>query len=99
MSAKNLLKGIKRPKKIEFTSEVDNPNYGKFVAEPFERGFGTTLGNSLRRTLMSSIEGAAISAIRIEGISHEFSFIEGVVEDVTRMILNLKQVRVKYGSS
>ncbi len=96
MSAKNLLKGIKRPKKIEFTSEVDNPNYGKFVAEPFERGFGTTLGNSLRRTLMSSIEGAAISAIRIEGISHEFSFIEGVVEDVTRMILNLKQVRVKY---
>lgn len=96
LSLKNLLKGFKRPKKIEFITEVNNPNYGKFVAEPFERGFGTTLGNALRRTLMSSIEGAAISAIRIEGVSHEFSFIEGVVEDVTRIILNLKQVRIKY---
>lgn len=96
MSPKNLLKGFKRPKKIDFVTEVNNPNYGKFVAEPFERGFGTTLGNSLRRTLMSSIEGAAISAIRIEGVNHEFSYIEGVVEDVTRIILNLKQVRIKY---
>lgn len=96
MSPKNLLKGFKRPKKIDFNTEVNNPNYGKFVAEPFERGFGTTLGNALRRTLMSSIEGAAISAIRIEGVSHEFSYIEGVVEDVTRIILNLKQVRIKY---
>ncbi|WCL51106.1 DNA-directed RNA polymerase subunit alpha [Leptospira sp. GIMC2001] len=96
MSPKNLLKGFKRPKKIDFVTEVNNPNYGKFVAEPFERGFGTTLGNALRRTLMSSIEGAAISAIRIEGVNHEFSYIEGVVEDVTRIILNLKQVRIKY---
>jgi DNA-directed RNA polymerase subunit alpha len=96
LSPKNLLKGFKRPKKIDFNTEVNNPNYGKFVAEPFERGFGTTLGNALRRTLMSSIEGAAISAIRIEGVSHEFSYIEGVVEDVTRIILNLKQVRIKY---
>lgn len=96
MSPKNLLKGFKRPKKIDFLTEVSNPNYGKFVAEPFERGYGTTLGNALRRTLMSSIEGAAISAIRIEGVNHEFSFVEGVVEDVTRMILNLKQVRIKY---
>jgi DNA-directed RNA polymerase subunit alpha len=96
LSPKNLLKGFKRPKKIDFVTEVNNPNYGKFVAEPFERGFGTTLGNSLRRTLMSSIEGAAISAIRIEGVNHEFSYIEGVVEDVTRIILNLKQVRIKY---
>jgi len=75
---------------------VNTPNYGKFVAEPFERGIGTTVGNSLRRTLMSSIEGAAISAIRIEGVSHEFAYIEGVAEDVTRIILNLKQVRIKY---
>jgi len=96
LSPKNLLKGFKRPKKIEFTTDVNTPNYGKFVAEPFERGIGTTIGNSLRRTLMSSIEGAAISAIRIEGVSHEFSYIEGVAEDVTRIILNLKQVRIKY---
>lgn len=96
MAPKNLLKGFKRPKKIEFTTETNTPNYGKFVAEPFERGFGTTIGNSIRRTLMSSIEGAAISAIRIEGITHEFSYIEGIAEDVSRIILNLKQVRVKY---
>jgi DNA-directed RNA polymerase subunit alpha len=93
---KNLLKGFKRPKKIEYTNEVTTPNYGKFVAEPFERGFATTLGNSLRRTLMSSVEGSAISAIRIEGISHEFSFMEGISEDLPRIILNLKQVRIKY---
>ncbi len=75
---------------------MNTPNYGKFVAEPFERGIGTTIGNSLRRTLMSSIEGAAISAIRIEGVTHEFAYVEGVAEDVTRIILNLKQVRIKY---
>ncbi|MCE9499610.1 MAG: DNA-directed RNA polymerase subunit alpha [Leptospira sp.] len=96
MTPKNLLKGFKRPKKIEFTTEATTPNYGKFVAEPFERGFATTIGNSLRRTLMSSIEGSAISALRIEGITHEFSYIEGITEDVSRIILNLKQVRIKY---
>ncbi|MCB1140602.1 MAG: DNA-directed RNA polymerase subunit alpha [Leptospiraceae bacterium] len=96
MSHKNLLKGFKRPRKVEYTTEVNTPNYGKFVAEPFERGFATTVGNSLRRTLMSSIEGSAISAIRIEGVTHEFSFMDGVVEDVSRIILNLKQVRIKY---
>lgn len=96
MSYRNLLKGFKRPKKIEYYTEVSTPNYGKFVAEPFERGFGTTIGNSLRRVLMSSIEGSAISAIRIEGVAHEFSYIEGIVEDVSRIILNLKQVRIKY---
>ena len=93
---KNLLKGFKRPKKIEYFTETSEPNYGKFTAQPFERGFATTVGNSLRRTLMSSIEGAAISAIRIDGVTHEFSIIEGVVEDVPRIILNLKQVFVKY---
>lgn len=96
MSYKNLLKGFKRPKKIEYSVESSTPNYGKFTAEPFERGFATTIGNSLRRTLMSSIEGAAISAIRIEDVNHEFSYIEGITEDVSRIILNLKQVRIKY---
>jgi DNA-directed RNA polymerase subunit alpha len=96
LSHKNLLKGFKRPKKVEYTTEVNTPNYGKFVAEPFERGFATTIGNALRRALMSSIEGSAISAIRIEGVTHEFSILEGVVEDVSRIILNLKQVRIKY---
>lgn len=96
MSPRNLLKGFKRPKKVEYYTEVNTPNYGKFIAEPFERGFATTVGNALRRTLMSSIEGSAISAIRIEGIAHEFSYIEGITEDVSRIILNLKQVRIKY---
>ena len=96
MSVKNLLKGFKRPKKVEYYTEASTPNYGKFIAEPFERGFATTIGNSLRRTLMSYIEGSAISAIRIEGIAHEFSYINGIAEDVPRIILNLKQVRVKY---
>lgn len=96
MSPKNLLKGFKRPKKIEYYTDIATPIYGKFIAEPFERGFATTIGNSLRRTLMSCIEGAAVSAIRIEGISHEFAYIDGVVEDVSRIILNLKRVRIKY---
>lgn len=93
---KSLLKGFKRPKQVEYQTLTNEPGYGKFVAEPFERGFGTTIGNSLRRTLMSSIEGTAITAVRIEGVEHEFSTIEGVVEDVTRIILNLKQVRASY---
>ncbi len=96
---KNLLKSMKRPKKIEFQHDELKDNYGRFVAQPFERGFGTTLGNALRRVLMSSIEGAAITALRIEGISHEFSFIEGVEEDVTMIILNLKQIHLKYEPS
>ena len=98
MSTKNLLRGLKRPKQIEFTQDSSSPGYGKFVAEPFERGYAITIGNSLRRTLMSSIEGAAITAVKIENVPHEFSTIEGVVEDVTRLILNLKQVRVTYES-
>lgn len=70
--------------------------YGKFTLQPLERGFGTTLGNSLRRTLLSSLEGAAIEAIRIDGVQHEFTTIEGVVEDVPEIILNLKEVRLRY---
>src|SRR5258705_11383331 len=66
--------------------------YGKFHAAPFERGFGTTIGNSIRRALLSSIEGAAVTAVKIEGVEHEFSSIKGVVEDATDVILNLKQI-------
>ena len=98
MATKNLLRGLKRPRQIEFVTDASTPGYGKFTAEPFERGYGVTVGNSLRRTLMSAIEGAAITAIKVEGVPHEFSVIEGVVEDVTRLILNLKQVRVSYES-
>ncbi len=93
---KSLLKGFKRPNKIEFQHDEVNANYGKFIAEPFEKGYGITVGNSLRRVLLSSIEGTAITAVKIEGISHEFATIPGVFEDVTRIILNLKKVRFKY---
>ncbi len=96
MIPRHLLRGLKRPRQIEFNPDVTSPGYGRFIAEPFERGFGTTIGNSLRRTLLSFIEGSAITAIRIEGVPHEFSTIEGVVEDVVRLILNLKQVRLSY---
>lgn len=92
---KNLLKGLKRPKGAEFQHVETRPDYGKFVAEPFEKGFGVTVANSLRRVLMSYIEGAAIVAVKIEGISHEFSTMPGIKEDVTRLILNLKRVRLK----
>ena len=96
MAPKNLLKGFKRPSKISFEHDELQPNYGRFIAEPFERGYGLTVGNSLRRVLLSSIEGAAITAIKIEGVPHEFSTIPGVYEDVTRMILSLKKLRFKY---
>lgn len=96
MAPKNLLKGFKRPAKIMLEHDVLQPNYGRFIAEPFEKGYGLTIGNSLRRVLLSSIEGAAITAIKIEGVPHEFHSIEGVYEDVTRIILNLKKLRFKY---
>lgn len=96
---KNLLKGLKRPKAVEFHHMESKPEYGKFVAEPFEKGFGVTIGNALRRVLMSCIEGAAIIAIKIDGISHEFSTLPGVTEDVTRMILNLKKIRFRHSGS
>lgn len=95
-SPKNLLKGLKRPKVVEFHHIESKSNYGKFMAEPFEKGFGVTIGNALRRVLMSYIEGVGIVAIKIDGVSHEFSTLPGVTEDVSRMILNLKKVRIKY---
>jgi DNA-directed RNA polymerase subunit alpha len=82
------------PDKVEI--EALNDTYGKFVAKPLERGYGLTLGNSLRRVLLSSINGAAIVAVRIEGVDHELSSIQGVKEDVTDIILNLKQVNIRY---
>ncbi len=90
-----LWKGFQRPKRLECDLESLTPTYGKFWAQPFERGFGTTTGNALRRVLLSSIEGAAITAVKIEGVLHEFSSIPGVVEDTIDLILNLKQIPIK----
>jgi DNA-directed RNA polymerase subunit alpha len=90
-----LWKGFQKPKRLEVEAETLTANYGKFYAQPFERGFGTTIGNSLRRVLLSSIEGAAITAVKIEGVLHEFSSLPSVVEDVTDIILNLKQIPIK----
>ncbi len=84
-----------KPKKVQVEAETLSSMYGKFYAEPFERGFGTTLGNSLRRVLLSSLQGGAICSVRIKGVLHEFSAIPGVTEDVTDIILNLKGVRLK----
>jgi DNA-directed RNA polymerase subunit alpha len=92
------LKDFQIPKKLEFDQETLTDTYGKFVAEPFERGFGTTIGNSLRRVLLSSIGGAAVTSVRIEGVLHEFSTITGVKEDVTDIILNIKNLRLKLHS-
>jgi len=84
-----------RPKRLEINEEAHTERYGKFECEPLERGFGLTIGNALRRILLSSLQGAAIVSVRIDEVSHEFSTINGVVEDVTDIILNLKQIRLK----
>lgn len=88
-----------KPKKLQIDQISLTNTYGKFTAEPFERGFGTTIGNSLRRILLSSLQGAAITSVRIKGVLHEFSTIPGVTEDVTDIILNLKNVRFKLHGS
>src|SRR5580658_6764535 len=90
-----LWRGFQKPKRLAVDTETLTEKYGKFSAQPFERGFGTTIGNALRRTLLSSIEGAAVTAVRIEGVLHEFQSISGVVEDATDIILNLKQIPFK----
>jgi DNA-directed RNA polymerase subunit alpha len=90
-----LWKGFQKPKRLACNLENLTATYGEFSAQPFERGFGTTIGNSLRRVLLSAIEGAAITAVKIEGVLHEFSPIPGVVEDATDIILNLKQVPLR----
>lgn len=87
--------GFQKPKRLVCDTETLTDKYGRFQAQPFERGFGTTIGNALRRVLLSSIEGAAITAVKIEGVLHEFSSIPGVVEDATDIVLNLKQIPFK----
>ena len=79
----------------KITEYVEKNNYGKFELEPLERGFGTTIGNALRRVMLSSMPGSAITSVKIEGVMHEFQKIDGVVEDVTSIILNLKSVVIK----
>src|SRR5580704_17303369 len=91
----SMFKGFQKPKRLVANTDTLTERYGMFTAQPFQRGFGTTIGNSLRRVLLSSIEGAAITAVRIEGVEHEFSPIPGVVEDATDIILNLKQIPFK----
>src|SRR5262247_974373 len=93
-----LWKGFQKPKRLSVNVGESERNYGQFSAQPFERGFGTTIGNALRRVLLSSIEGAAVTAVKIEGVLHEFSPIQGVVEDATDIILNLKQIPIKVHS-
>jgi DNA-directed RNA polymerase subunit alpha len=90
-----LWKGFQKPKRLAADTDTLTERYGRFWAQPFERGFGTTIGNALRRVLLSSIEGAAITAVKIEGVLHEFQSIPGVVEDATDIILNLKQIPFK----
>jgi DNA-directed RNA polymerase subunit alpha len=90
-----LWKGFQKPKRLEVDRDTVTDHYGRFQAQPFERGFATTVGNALRRVLLSSIEGAAITAVRVEGVLHEFSPIPGAMEDTTDLILNLKRVPLK----
>lgn len=89
------LRNFEMPKKLVLDEGSYTPTYGKFVAEPFERGYGATIGNSLRRVLISSIEGTAVTCVKISGVQHEFSTIDGVVEDVSEIILNIKQLVLK----
>jgi len=88
-------KDLIRPKRLEVEKETLTPTYGRFTAEPFERGFGITIGNSLRRILLSSLQGGAITSLKVDGVLHEFSTIPGTKEDITEIILNLKEVRLK----
>jgi len=88
-------KGLELPTKVACEQETYTNTYGKFIAEPFEHGYATTIGNSLRRILLSSLEGAALTTVQIEGVQHQYSTIPGVVEDVTDIVLNLKKVLVR----
>ncbi|MDR0310615.1 MAG: DNA-directed RNA polymerase subunit alpha [Acidobacteriota bacterium] len=90
-----MTRAFQKPKRLICDSETLSPTYGRFYGQPFERGFGTTIGNVLRRVLLSSIEGAAITAIKIEGVLHEFTPIPGVKEDAANIIMNLKQVPLR----
>ncbi|MEO0480963.1 MAG: DNA-directed RNA polymerase subunit alpha [Planctomycetota bacterium] len=83
------------PSQVRLDNETSSDTYGRFIVEPFERGFGTTIGNGLRRVLLSSIEGTAVTAVKIDGVVHEYASIPGVLEDITNVVLNLKKLRVK----
>ena len=85
-------RGLELPTRVEQDTTVSSDKYGRFVIEPFERGVGTTVGNSLRRVLLSSLEGSAVTSVKIEGVDHEFTSIEGVMEDVTEIVLNVKNL-------
>ena len=95
MLHRNVLKDLIKPRRVDAEELVSR--YGKFVASPLERGYGTTIGNSLRRILLSSLPGAAVTQVRIDGVKHEFSTVPGVVEDVTEIVLNLKEVILDLG--
>ena len=88
-------RGLELPSRVVRDHQLSTDTYGRFTAEPFERGFGTTVGNSLRRILLSSLEGAAVTHIKLKGAEHEFSSLNGVMEDVTDIILNVKSLIVK----
>ena len=88
-------RGLELPTRVERDTTISSDNYGRFFIEPFERGFGTTIGNSLRRVLLSSLEGSAITSIKINNVEHEFTSIKGVVEDVTEIVLNVKNLVVR----
>ena len=92
-------KGLELPTRVVLDTGTGTEMYGQFVAEPFERGFGVTIGNSLRRILLSSLEGAAVTGIKIENTLHEFSSIDGVIEDVTDIVLNVKGLVVRLEGS
>lgn len=92
-------RGLELPSRVHVDRDVTSGNYGRFVIEPFERGFGATVGNSLRRILLSSLEGSSITRVKIQGVQHEFTTIPGVVEDVTEIVLNLKALVVKNYSA
>jgi DNA-directed RNA polymerase subunit alpha len=91
-------KQLIKPRRIEIQADSATAAYGRFIAEPLERGFGTTLGNALRRILLSSLQGAAITSVRFDGVQHEFTTLTGVAEDVTDIILNLKEIRLRVHS-
>ena len=94
-----LWNGFQKPKRLEVDETTLTDRYGRFYAQPFERGFGTTVGNALRRALLSSIEGAAVTAVKIDGVLHEFSALPGAIEDVTEVLLNIKRIPFKLLSS
>ncbi len=92
-------RGLELPSQVIVDKSVSNETFGRFVIEPFERGFGTTVGNSLRRVLLSSLEGAAVTSLKIAGASHEFTTIKGVMEDVTEIVLNVKSLIIRMDES